>query len=93
MMMWRYGDGYWGSGGAFGMALVMLLWWVLALGALVLVARWLFRQGRGFRREGVLGWLGEGAAPNEPLEIVKRRYAAGEITKEQYEEMKEALLR
>ena len=31
------------------------------------------------------------AAPETPLEILKRRYASGEITKKQYEEMRRTL--
>jgi len=40
-----------------------------------------------------LGASSAAAAPaaGEPLEIVKKRYAKGEITKEQYEELKKEL--
>jgi putative membrane protein len=31
------------------------------------------------------------AAPEDPLEILRRRYARGEITREQYQEMREDL--
>lgn len=33
----------------------------------------------------------EGGLPDTPLEILKKRYARGEITKEQYEAMKKDL--
>ena len=60
----------------------MLLFWVL----IVVGAVWLFRS---FPR----GTTSTGAAmmPESPLDILKRRYAKGEITKEQFEEMKSTL--
>ena len=39
----------------------------------------------------VLGFTRRESRPEEPLEILKRRLARGEITREQYEEMKQAL--
>jgi putative membrane protein len=42
-----------------------------------------------------LGWpgVGQGRRPETAREILDQRYARGEITKEQYEEMKRALER
>lgn len=39
----------------------------------------------------VLGFTRRESRPEEPLEILKRRRARGEITREQYEEMKQVL--
>ncbi len=39
----------------------------------------------------VLGFTRRESRPEEPLEILKRRLARGEITREQYEEMKQVL--
>lgn len=39
----------------------------------------------------VLGFTRKETKPEEPLEILKRRLARGEITKEQFEELKQAL--
>ncbi|MBI4278120.1 MAG: SHOCT domain-containing protein [Armatimonadetes bacterium] len=39
----------------------------------------------------VLGLTRREARPDQPLEILKRRLASGEITKEQYEDLKHAL--
>ena len=39
----------------------------------------------------VLGFTRRESRPEEPLEILKRRLARGEITREQFEEMKQAL--
>ena len=33
-----------------------------------------------------------GSAPETPLELLQRRFARGELTKEEYEEMKNTLL-
>ncbi len=67
----------WGTWGI-GMALVMLLFWVLVIAALVYGVRWLATQGRS----------GE---PERALDIAKRRYARGEITREQFEALKRDL--
>ncbi len=92
-MMWRYwnwNNGYWGTGWHFAMLLGMVLWWGLIIAAVVLFVRWLLRQERGVR-PGTGG--GPAAEAEDPLLIIKRRYARGELTREQYEELKETLLR
>lgn len=77
----RCGDG-WGSmmdfgyGGMF-MGMIFLI-------VLIAAAIWWFTKGAGSKDHGRLP--GEG-----PLDILKRRYAAGEITKEQFESMKKDL--
>ncbi|MGE5554522.1 MAG: SHOCT domain-containing protein [Betaproteobacteria bacterium] len=90
-MMWRYwnwADGYWGAGWHLAMLVGMVLWWGLVIAAVVLFVRWLIRQ----EREARLAAGGRSAA-QDPLTIVKLRYARGEITREQYEELKETLQR
>lgn len=72
--------------GWYGMGVVgwlfMLLFWGLIMLGLVLVVRWLWDQSRS----------GAGAGITEaPLDILKRRYARGEITGEEYERMKRDL--
>ncbi len=42
--------------------------------------------------DGLNGQDGSGSGTASVLEILKRRYASGEITKEQYEEMRRDLL-
>ncbi len=76
MMGW----GGWGYGmGIFG-GLMMLLFWGLIIVGLVLVVRWLWDQGRH----------GSGpVAAEAPLDILKRRYARGEISKEEFDRMKQ----
>ncbi len=77
-MMGGYG---WGQGGAFGM-IWMLLWWVLIVLGIVLLAKWLFRGSHG---------EGGHASGNRALEILRGRYARGEIDKKEFEERKRDL--
>ena len=74
----------WGGFGGYGMGFVgwifMLLFWGLIVVGVVLVVRWLWDQGRP----------GTGGA-DSPLEIRKRRYARGEISKEEFDRMKQDL--
>ena len=72
-MMW---DGFGGMGwGWIGLGMVhMLLFWVLVILGIVVLVRWL-ASGPPEERQ-------------RPLEILKARYAKGEITKEQFEQMK-----
>lgn len=71
----------WGAGfGLFG-GLMMLLFWILIIAGIVLLVRWFINEGKlkGSRTE------------ETPLDILKKRYAGGEINKEQYESMKQEL--
>lgn len=61
--------------------LVWAVWWVFAIAVAVFALRWLMGQMRG--------WM----EAQSPLDIVKQRYAKGEISKEEYEEIKKELLR
>ena len=73
-----YGNGLSWIGGV-----VMMLFWVLILVAIVWGAVYFARKS---------GKLNTAASHIEtPLDVVKRRYAAGEINKEQFEEMKHNL--
>lgn len=69
----------WGWGPwAIGMMLMMLVFWGLIVVALVLGVRWLIRQGREPRSDSA-------------LDILRQRYARGEINKEEYETKKNDL--
>lgn len=70
--------GYGWGGGLLGM-LLMLLFLALIVGGVVLVVRSLVGQGPGD------GGAGRG---DSALDIVRRRYASGEISKEEFERMK-----
>ena len=78
--MGPYGYFYpWHSGLWLGaMVLWMVLFWALVIGGIV----WLISALRP--REAAAG-------PEDPLETLRRRYARGEITREQYEEMRRDL--
>ena len=58
----------------------MFLFWGLIIGGIALLVAGLARQGT--QRDG----RGE-----SPLEILKRRYASGEIDREEFDRMKELL--
>lgn len=72
--MMPYGYGGWMAFGWF----TMLVFWVLIIAGIIAVIRW-----AGTRNIPSPRGTGDTA-----LEILKRRYASGEITKEQYETMK-----
>jgi putative membrane protein len=67
-----------GWGGGF----FMIFFWVAIIVGIVLLVKWIMAtSGKG---EGV-------PAKESPMEILKRRYAAGEIGKEEFEEKKKDL--
>jgi len=85
MMPWgMFGGpgGGWGVG-VFGM-LFMALFWILLIVGMVLVVKWLVEQGRPVG--------GAGAGGESALDILKKRYARGEIGKEEFEVKKRDLL-
>jgi putative membrane protein len=67
----------WGAGGLV-MMLMMLVFWGLIIAGLVLGVRWLAGQGRGEGRD-------------EAREILRQRYARGEIDKQEFETRKRDL--
>jgi|SRR5581483_1387290 putative membrane protein len=90
--MFGFGFGYARPGvfGAFGLPFIalrglgMLLFWGLIIAGVV----WLLRGGTQSRPASESAMMPH---VETPLEILKRRYANGEITKEQFEEMKNTL--
>ena len=58
----------------------MLVFWVAVIVGIVFLVKWIVDQSRTNQRRD-----------ESPLEILKRRYAAGEITKEEFEEKKRDL--
>ena len=61
----------WGAWG-FGMMFMMILFWGLIIVAVVVGIRWLLGQGKESRSDSA-------------LEILRQRYARGEINKEEFE--------
>lgn len=79
---WSMGSGMMGGMGWFG-AILMVAFWVLVLVGLFLLIKWLLIQTRS------------ASAPlSSPpaLEILKERYARGEIDKKEFEDKKKDLL-
>ena len=67
----------WGAGGIV-MMLMMLVFWGLIIAGLVVGLRWLVGQGRSPGRD-------------EAFEILRQRYARGEIDKQEFETRKRDL--
>ncbi|HMN64375.1 MAG TPA: SHOCT domain-containing protein [Burkholderiaceae bacterium] len=81
-MMWGGYDG-WGWGWGLGM-IHGLLWWVLVILGIIVLVRLLGRSSASAPTS-------PGAAAETALEILKRRYASGEIGKAEFEEKKRDL--
>ncbi len=87
---WEMGPGMMGGfGGWFG-GIFMILFWILVLVAMVLVIRWLLTGG-GTRTPGAHRPNSNHTTVESALDILKKRYAKGEITKEQFEVMRRDL--
>lgn len=72
------GMGGWGMG--FGGGLFMLIFWAVLIVGLVLVVRWAMDQSRST------------GGSKSALDILRERYARGEIQKDEYEEKKRELI-
>lgn len=77
---WDWWHPMWGVGAAWGVGMLvgMLVFWGLVLVGLVLGIRWLIAAGRRSR-------------PDAALEILRQRYARGEIDREEFEARKRDL--
>jgi putative membrane protein len=73
-MHW-FGDGMWGGW------FFMVLFWVLVIGGIVAIIRWIVTQNKP-----------PVSTKEDALDILKKRYAKGEISKEEFEEKKKNLL-
>jgi putative membrane protein len=89
-MMW--GDGF-GMGGWLLGGLMMLLFWAVVIG-LIVWAIWAFTR----RQTGYASYSNKPQAParsapqgDPTLQIAKERYARGEISREQYDEIRQTL--
>ncbi len=76
-MMDGYGYGYGMMGGSYW--ILWLIFWILVIIGLVLLIKYLW-EGGGTKRA------------DSAIEILKRRYASGEISKEEFEEKKKDLV-
>ena len=74
-MMWKE---WWGLG-PFGMGwLFMLLFWILVIIGLVYLVKMIFGKTRPWQSD-------------DAIDILNRRYAAGEIDREEYERIKKSI--
>jgi putative membrane protein len=81
---WGMGPGMmggWGMGG-FGM-IFMLVFWVLVIVGLVFLIKWLIQTTSSGKADGRTG--------PKAIDILKERYARGEISKEEFETIKQDL--
>ncbi|HSQ85588.1 MAG TPA: SHOCT domain-containing protein [Desulfobacterales bacterium] len=75
-MMGGYGTGWFGG-------IVMIVFWILILVGLIFLIKWLIQSTGRDKATGSIG--------NRPLEILKERYAKGEIDKQEFESKKKDL--
>ncbi len=78
-MMQGWGYGGWGGWMGWGGPVLMVAVWVLIITGSVFLIRFLVRRSQGREHE------------DSALDILKRRYAQGEINKEEYEEKRKDL--
>jgi putative membrane protein len=64
----------------------MLLVWLLPIALIVLAAMWLFNNGSSSHEGGAN--LFNQPPVRRPEDLLKERYARGEISREEYEEMR-----
>ena len=76
MMSWNA----WGP----GMMLLMVVFWIAILALIIVAIIYLVRNLQGKNRERTM-------SKETPLDILKKRYASGEIDKKEFEEKKETL--
>jgi putative membrane protein len=75
-MGWGYGmGGFW--------SIIMLAFWIAVIVGIIFLVRWLVVSTDRSRHSA--------SSEDSALEIVKRRYARGEIDKEEFEEKKRLL--
>ena len=77
MMGWGYGMGWIGM-------IIMAVFWIAVIVGIVFLIRWLVLSTRA---EGH-----KAPSENSALEILRKRYARGEINKEEFEEKKKDLI-
>jgi putative membrane protein len=83
-MMWN--DGYWGHGAGWEgwvMLMFMIVFVAAIVVAVVFLVRYLGQQSSGSQTVAAAS-PAQASVPESPKDILKRRYAAGEIEREEY---------
>ena len=81
-MMSEFGSFGWGMG-PFGLVFMILFWGLIIVG-IIAIAKWLMRSSFG-------GAPSAGGQGKTALDILKERYARGEIDKDEFEQKKRDL--
>ncbi len=76
--MWGHEQMMWGLGGWW-----MMIFWIIAVVAVIFFVKWLVERGRTGREES--------EKQEHPLDILKKRYARGEIDREEFEQKRKDL--
>lgn len=76
-------------GGGMFIGLIVLVLFLVLIGGLIVGGIWLVSRGTG--SGGLNFGQGTESSREGPLDILKQRYARGEITREEYESMREDL--
>jgi putative membrane protein len=80
---WGHGPGMMGEWGWFG-GILMVIFWIAVIIGIIFLIRWLVQSTSGG---------GHGARSEESaMEILKKRYARGEIDKKEFEQKKKDLI-
>lgn len=82
-MMW---DWYGGAGWSWAMFAGMMVFWIVVVILVIWALRTFLPRPHSEARDG------NPSAPSAPLEVLNRRYAAGEIAKAEYDEKKRDIL-
>jgi putative membrane protein len=80
-MMWGFGNNSFGGGTGFFGGIFMLIFWILVIAGIVVLVRWIMMS----QSHGTHGQT------KTSLDILKERYAKGEIVKEDFERIKKDL--
>lgn len=85
-----YGQHGWDWGNWLGLGLVMLLFWLLLIGGIVLLVRLLRQPGDG-RSDAQRGAEGPAGRSPSAEDILAERFARGEVDEEEYRRRREVL--
>ena len=75
--------GNWGYGMMGGYGYLSIFFWILIIVGIVLSVVWLFRKAPHWQQNSV---------EESAMDILKKRYASGEINREEFEEKKKDIL-